>query len=133
MAVVVALGFVPPRWPDWLRLLGIPLVLAGAALAVWAVRTLGSSLTPFPRPRPEGVLVENGPYAIVRHPIYAAGIFFFLGFALLASISATLATVALAGLWYLKARVEERHLAARFPAYEDYRRRVRSRLVPYLI
>ncbi|MDX6399132.1 MAG: hypothetical protein QOJ43_2540 [Gaiellaceae bacterium] len=133
MAVIVALGAVPPRWPDWLRLIGIPVLLAGAALAVWAGRTLGASLTPFPRPREDGALVETGPFAAVRHPIYAAGILLFGGFGLLTSIPATVATVALAALWHFKARVEERHLAERFPAYEDYRRRVRRRIVPYLL
>jgi protein-S-isoprenylcysteine O-methyltransferase Ste14 len=79
------------------------------------------------------VLVETGPFAVVRHPIYAAGILVFAGFGLLTSIPATAATVALAALWHFKARVEERLLAERFPEYEDYRRRVRRRVVPYLI
>jgi protein-S-isoprenylcysteine O-methyltransferase Ste14 len=133
MAGILALGAVPPRWPDWVRVLGIPVILAGAALAVWAGRTMGSSLTPFPRPRADGVLVEDGPYAIVRHPIYAAGTLFFLGFGLFASIPATVGAAALAALWHFKARVEERHLAQRFPGYEDYRRRVRRRILPYLL
>jgi protein-S-isoprenylcysteine O-methyltransferase Ste14 len=133
MTVIVALGAVPPRLPDWLRLVGIPVLLTGAALGVWAGRTLGASLTPFPRPRDDGVLVETGPFAVVRHPIYAAGILVFAGFGLLTSIPATAATVALAALWHFKARVEERLLAERFPEYEDYRRRVRRRVVPYLI
>jgi protein-S-isoprenylcysteine O-methyltransferase Ste14 len=129
MAVILGLGAVPPRWPDWVRVLGIPVALIGAALAVWAGRTMGSSLTPFPRPRADGVLVEDGPFAIVRHPIYAAGTLFFLGFGLVASIPATVGTAALATLWHFKARVEERHLALRFSGYEDYRRRVRRRML----
>jgi protein-S-isoprenylcysteine O-methyltransferase Ste14 len=133
MAVILCLGAVPPIWPDWVRALGIVVTLAGAALGVWAGRTMGSSLTPFPRPRAAGMLIEHGPYAIVRHPIYAAGTLFFLGYGLLASIPATVATAALTALWHFKARVEERHLAQRFPGYEDYRRRVRRRIVPYLI
>ena len=133
MAAIFALGGVPPRWPDALRLLGIAVGLAGAAGFVWAGRTLGSSLTPYPRPKPEGVLVEDGPYRLVRHPIYAAGMLFFLGYGLLTSIPATIATAALALLWHLKAGVEERHLSERFPDYGDYRRRVRRRLIPYLL
>ena len=133
MAVVLVLGVVPPIWPDWVRALGIAVTLAGAALAIWAGRTLGSSLTPFPRPRADGELVERGPYAIVRHPIYAAGTLFFLGYGLLSSIPATVGVAALAALWHFKAQVEERHLAEQFPAYEDYRRRVRWRILPYLV
>lgn len=133
IAAVLALGAAPPRWPGWVQLVGVPLVLAGAAAAVWAGRTLGSSLTAFPRPRPEGELVETGPYRFVRHPIYGAGVLFFLGYGLWASVPATAGVVALAALWWLKAGVEERYLTARFAGYEDYRRRVRRRLLPYLL
>jgi protein-S-isoprenylcysteine O-methyltransferase Ste14 len=132
MLAILALGAVPPRWPGWLQLLGAALCLGGGAVAVWAARTLGRSLTPFPRPRPEGELVETGPYAWVRHPLYGAGLLFFLGYGLLASVPATAAVAALATLWWLKAGVEERYLAAQFPAYEAYRSRVRRRLLPYL-
>ncbi len=129
LAVILALGVLPPRWPDWVRVLGVLYLLAGLAGMVWAGRTLGSSLTPYPRPRQDGVLVEDGPYRFVRHPIYGAGLLVVLGYALLTSIVATAAVPALAVLWWLKSSVEERHLAARFPGYADYRRRVRRRLL----
>ena len=38
----------------------------------------------------------------------------------------------LAVVWGLKARVEEGFLSARYPAYTDYRRRTRYRLVPFV-
>jgi protein-S-isoprenylcysteine O-methyltransferase Ste14 len=129
MAVILALGVLPPRWPDWVRVLGIPILLAGVAVFVWAGRTLGSSFTAYPRPRPEGVLVEHGPYRFVRHPVYGAGLLVLLGYGLLTSVVATAAVPAMAVLWWLKSSVEERHLAERFPEYADYRRRVRRRLL----
>ena len=129
MTVILALGVLPPRWPDWLRVLGIPILLAGVAVFVWAGRTLGSSFTAYPRPRPEGVLVEQGPYRFVRHPVYGAGLLVLLGYGLFTSVVATAAVPAIAVLWWLKASVEERHLAARFPGYADYRRRVRRRIL----
>ena len=128
MAVILALGVLPPRWPEWVRVLGVLLLLAGIAVFVWAARTLGGSFTAYPRPRPEGVLVEDGPYRFVRHPVYSAGVLVLLGYGLLTSVVATAAVPAIAVLWWLKSRVEERHLAARFPAYADYRRRVRRRI-----
>ena len=128
MAVIVALGAVPPRWPGWVQLLGVALMLAGAAFAVVAGRTLGSSLTPYPRPRPEGELVQDGPFRLVRHPIYAGGLGFFIGYGLLTSVAATVGALALGVLWWFKAGLEERFLAERFPAYAEYRRRVRRRL-----
>lgn len=132
IAAILALGLVGPRWPGWAQAIGAALVPAGLALGVWAGRTLGSSLTPFPRPRYRGELVEDGPYRYVRHPIYTGGLGLFVGYGLVTSIAATVATVALGALWWGKSTVEERHLAARFPGYGDYRRRVPGRLLPFL-
>ncbi len=92
--------------------------------AIWAGRTLGAALTPYPLPNEEATLVERGPYGLVRHPIYVAGLLVFLGYGLLASVPATAAVALLAVLWHFKAGVEERHLSERFPGYADYRRRV---------
>ena len=128
MVVILALGVLPPRWPEWVRVLGVLLLLAGVAVFVWAARTLGGSFTAYPRPRPEGTLVECGPYRFVRHPVYSAGVLVLLGYGLMTSVVATAAVPAITVLWWLKSRVEERHLAARFPAYADYRRRVRRRI-----
>ena len=128
MAVVVALGFWPGDWPGWLRVLGLVVAVLGAAGFVWSTRTLGDSLTPYPKPRDDGVLVQTGPYRLVRHPIYAAGTLVFLGAALAASIPATIAALLLPVLWWFKAGAEERFLGERFPEYADYRRRVPRRL-----
>lgn len=125
MVVFVVLVFLPPYWPRGLGLVGAPLAVVGALGFVWSARALGKSLTPYPRPRQEGTLVERGPYRFVRHPIYAAGLLFFLGIGLASSLPATLGALALGALWWRKAAVEEAHLAARFPEYEDYRNRVR--------
>ncbi len=132
IAAVLAAGVVGPRWPDAFRGAGIPLALAGLGVAVWAGRALGSSLTPFPRPLRDGELVTGGPYAFARHPIYGGGLGLFLGYGLVVSVPATALALALGALWWRKAGVEERHLAARFPGYEAYRRRVRGRLLPFL-
>ena len=125
MAVILALGAFPPVWPDWVRIAGFPLILGGVGFAIWAGRTLGSALTPYPLPSEEATLVERGPYGIVRHPIYGAGLLVFLGYGFLASVPATAAVAPLAVLWHFKAGVEERHLRARYPGYADYARRVR--------
>lgn len=128
MAVVVALGFWPGDWPTWLRVAGLGLLAVGVAGFVWSARALGDSLTPYPRPRDDAVLVQTGPYRLVRHPIYAAGTLVFLGGALAASVPATAVALLLPVLWWFKAGVEERLLAERFPEYGDYRRRVPRRL-----
>jgi len=136
LATILALGLLAPGWPDgarwWLKGVGVLLVFGGAFLIVLASRALGSGLTPFPKPAEGGGLVDDGPYAVVRHPIYTGGILFAAGMALALSPWALVGTTALAVVWALKARVEERFLAERYPAYADYRRRTRYRLIPYV-
>jgi protein-S-isoprenylcysteine O-methyltransferase Ste14 len=123
--IVVVLVFLPPYWPRQLAFVGIPLAVVGALGFIWAARTLGKSLTPYPRPRESGELVLRGPYRFVRHPIYVSGFLFFLGVGFSSSLPATIGALALGALWWRKAAVEEAHLLARFPEYEDYRSRVR--------
>ena len=136
VALIVVLGVAGPAWPSaahWpLKVLGIVLAVSGAVVGVVAARALGSGFTPFPRPRDPGRLVDTGPYAVVRHPVYTAGILLFGGISLALSPWALVGTAALAVLWGLKSRVEERFLADRYPAYAEYRARTRYRLVPFV-
>jgi protein-S-isoprenylcysteine O-methyltransferase Ste14 len=136
MGLVVAAGFAPPHWAaeahDALSLAGAILALGGGATAVWASRRLGPSFTPFPRPLETGELVDSGPYRLVRHPVYSAGLMLFLGYSLYSSLPALAGTGVLAVVWGLKARVEERFLRARYPEYGAYAARVRYRLLPFL-
>jgi len=136
MVAILVLGVAGPGWPDgarwWLKGAGALLLFGGAVLFVRAARSLGSELTPFPRPAAGAELVETGPYVIVRHPIYSAGILVFSGISLALSPWALAATAALTLIWALKARVEERFLVARFPGYGDYCARTRYRLVPFV-
>lgn len=123
-------------WPDvdstWRSALGALLFLAGTLVVILAARALGSSMTPFPRPARAGHLVDEGPYAFVRHPIYSGGILVFGGIPLALSPWALVGAGVLALVWALKAGVEERFLANRYPAYAEYSARVRFRLVPFV-
>lgn len=136
MAVVVGLGFVPPRWPDGvhgaLSAVGAALAVTGAGIAVWASRLLGRGFTAFPKPLEAGELVRSGPYRVVRHPVYSGGLLFFVGYSLYASVPALAATAVLGVVWALKARVEERFLRERYSGYADYAAGVAARLVPFV-
>jgi protein-S-isoprenylcysteine O-methyltransferase Ste14 len=130
------LGVAGPGWPDsvrwWLKGVGVLLVFAGAFLIAMAARALGAGLTPFPSPAEGADLVEDGPYAVVRHPLYSGGILLFAGISFALSPWALVGTAALALLWALKLRVEEHFLLARYPSYGDYRLRVCYRLIPFV-
>jgi protein-S-isoprenylcysteine O-methyltransferase Ste14 len=134
MAAVVAAGLIGQAWPDAvarpLAVAGAVLALAGGILAVAAARALGDGLTPFPRPSHGARIVERGPYRVVRHPIYAAGGLFLVGFSLAFSPVALVLTAVLLVVWGFKARVEERFLLEALPGYGAYMERTRYRLVP---
>jgi protein-S-isoprenylcysteine O-methyltransferase Ste14 len=108
---------------DGVTSLGFAVAALGFALAVWAAVTMGQSLSPFPRPPRGAELIDRGPYRVLRHPIYVGGALFFAGLSLVFSVYGLGLTAVLALFWLAKARLEERHLVARFPAYDDYRRR----------
>jgi protein-S-isoprenylcysteine O-methyltransferase Ste14 len=136
LAAILVLGVAGAGWPDaahwWLKGVGAVLVLSGAFVIAKAGRALGSGFTPFPKPAEGGELVESGPYAVIRHPVYSGGILFAAGISLALSPWALAATAALVLVWALKARVEERFLGARYPGYAEYCSRTRYRLVPYV-
>ncbi|MGH2579355.1 MAG: methyltransferase family protein [Actinomycetota bacterium] len=130
---IPALG---PRGEGWaLAQLGLGVVIVLAGIAGWAlfvagVVGLGNSLTPFPKPSERSTLRVDGVYRLVRHPIYGGSMLVAIGWSLISSLLALLATAFLAALFELKARHEESMLVVRFPEYAAYRRRVRWRFVP---
>jgi protein-S-isoprenylcysteine O-methyltransferase Ste14 len=136
IAAIIAVGLLAPGWPDgarwWVKGAGVALLLAGALVLVSAGRALGSGFTPFPKPAEGGALVEEGPYAFVRHPVYSGGLLVAAGISLALSPWSLLLAAALAVVWALKASVEERFLTARYPGYADYCSRTRYRLVPFV-
>ena len=136
MAAILVLGLLGPGWPDaarwWLKGIALVLLIAGVLVVASAARALGAGLTPYPRPSRQGALVAEGPYAVVRHPIYSGGILVFTAIALALSPAALVPAALLAVTWALKSRVEERFLIERYPGYTDYCSRTRYRLVPFV-
>ena len=81
----------------------------------------------------EGNLVTTGPYAYLRHPIYAAIIYFIWAGALdhLSWRVVSWAELITAGA-FTRMHLEERFLIRKYPAYRDYKRRVK-RIVPFVL
>ena len=124
------------RWPDsaapFLEAFGLVLVGAGFMLSLAAITELRRNLSPLPAPKPAATLVTSGPYRLVRHPIYGGLALFALGWSLAFGGWVSLASAAaLAVVLERKAVREELLLLARFPDYQEYRRRTR-RFLPYL-
>ena len=106
-------------------------VQAGAVLLMIAARiTFGRRSFHAAANPTEGGLVTTGPYAYVRHPIYAAVIYFTWAAALdhRSPLTVACALVVSAGA-FIRMLLEERMLTDRYPQYRDYRKRVK-RMVP---
>ena len=112
---------------------GLAVAVLGVALFVWAKQTLGRHYSPcFDSFVPSG-LVTSGPYAFVRHPMYAGALLIFLGIPLLLGSPLGLLAVPLfTGLLALRTVWEEEVLRAGLPGYAAYAARVRHRFVPGL-
>ena len=100
----------------------------------WARIALGKLWSANVRIKAEHRVIDTGPYALVRHPIYTGIIL--AGFAtavirgtVVGLLGATLMTVS----WYIKAKAEERFLREELghEAYDAYARRV-PMLMPFL-
>jgi protein-S-isoprenylcysteine O-methyltransferase Ste14 len=78
-------------------------------------------------------VVSTGPYAIVRHPMYAGAILVLLGAPLaLGSWWGLLLIPIFIGGFMLRLLDEERYLREHLPGYAEYMRTVRYRLLPHI-
>ena len=119
--------------PLWLQTLAMIVYAAGYAFALWAMREnrFFSSVVRIQSDRGQYV-VSSGPYAVIRHPGYLAGILIIAasGPALGSWVAgAVLAVFSLPFLLY-RTITEDRILQAELKGYRGYAERVRWRLVP---
>jgi len=78
-------------------------------------------------------VISTGPYAIVRHPMYASASLYLIGTPLaLGSYWAFLPLLAMMPFLIWRLFDEERLLATELPGYTEYQQRVRHRLVPFV-
>lgn len=115
----------PWRLPESMRLYpgaGWPLLGAGVAISVWAVRT--ASDVDLEQP---STLLSNGPYAISRNPMYVGWTLLYLGGALIARNAWMVASLPLVGgIIHREVLREEHALQGAFGVeYSRYRKLVR--------
>ena len=78
-------------------------------------------------------VISTGPYAIVRHPMYASASLYLLGTPLaLGSYWGLVPIAAMMPFLIWRLFDEERFLARNLPGYTEYQKRVRYRLVPFV-
>ena len=152
-ALIILIGMalcIPPFYFGWIPLFHVPsnaalalgviglvLYLAGFAFVLWARRTLGKnwglSTSQQVKLLDDHQLIQSGPYAFVRHPMYFGAWVLFLGLTLLYPVWAVFilflsALIAFSG----RARREESALEERFGnAWLEYKKRTRF-LIPFI-
>jgi protein-S-isoprenylcysteine O-methyltransferase Ste14 len=132
LLVVPALDhrFACSHMPPYVALAGDVLVMLGwvAIFFVFRENSFSSATIEL---APEQKVISTGPYAWVRHPMYAGGLVMLLGMPLaLGSWWGVLVFVAIIPVLIWRLLDEEKFLARNLPGYVEYQSRVRYRLLP---
>jgi protein-S-isoprenylcysteine O-methyltransferase Ste14 len=125
----------PQRMQLPLFAIGISLILLGSLLRRYCFRTLGEYFTGDVRATAEQRVIDTGPYRLVRHPSYTAGMMMFAGIGLALGnwVSFALITAGAITTYVYRVSVEERALIATIgEPYRNYMKE-RKRFIPYVV
>jgi protein-S-isoprenylcysteine O-methyltransferase Ste14 len=120
--------------PDWLQILG-GIGVATALSFVYRVFEENTFLERLVRAQKERSqrVISTGPYAVIRHPFYAAVLFFCVSTSFMLGSWVGLGGVLILGACLaVRVAMEDRQLRVKLEGYADYARRVPYRLVPGL-
>src|SRR5579872_6511885 len=116
-------------------LFGVLLACAGVIFAIWARITLGSNWSgTVVTIKKDHELVQSGPYAYVRHPIYSGFLAAALGTAItITTLSAFIAVILMLIAFLIRVRREESMMIGQFPdEYPKYKKRTKM-LIPFIL
>ena len=117
----------------FLTAFSIVLLLAGFVILGLSALALGKSLTAHPIPGKNAVLVTDGLYRFVKHPIYSGLLLVAVGLTIAGGFFPhALFLIALTFLLNYKASFEEALLAKSYAGYAEYSKKT-GRFVPRLI
>jgi protein-S-isoprenylcysteine O-methyltransferase Ste14 len=117
----------------WMAPAGAAIVTAGLVCAAWARLAIGANWSGTVTVKQEHVLIDTGPYALARHPIYTGLLTALAGTAIERdNWAGVLALVLVTAAFLRKMRTEERFMTDTFgDRYLAYKRRTKA-LVPYV-
>lgn len=108
---------------DYLNDIGLVAFVLGLVILSMAIYGLRKSLSPFPSPRKNAVLIQHGIFKYIRHPIYTSLLLCTFGWPLYSnSIFRMIIFTALALLFQIKSNFEESLLMNRFKDYQQYKK-----------
>jgi protein-S-isoprenylcysteine O-methyltransferase Ste14 len=123
------------RW----SIVPLPVVIAGDALVavgfyfiflVYRENTFTSATIEVAK---DQKVISTGPYALVRHPMYASAFLYLVGTPLaLGSYWGLLALLFMMSVLIWRLFDEEKFLAENLPGYTEYQKQVQHRMVPYV-
>jgi protein-S-isoprenylcysteine O-methyltransferase Ste14 len=118
--------------PLWLELLSLALVFGGYLFVFWVLK-VNSFASRTIQVEVGQKVISDGPYGIVRHPMYSGSLLIFLAVPLaLGSYFAWPVFALLVPVYVLRLLNEEKVLRQELPGYSAYCERTRFRLVPYV-
>lgn len=125
----------PPGARVLLYAVGVAMIFLGSLLRRYCWRTLGEYFTGDVRARADQPVIRTGPYRLVRHPSYTAGMMMNIGIGLALGswLSFALLTIATIATYLYRVRVEERALLNTIgEPYRSYMKETK-RFVPYIV
>jgi protein-S-isoprenylcysteine O-methyltransferase Ste14 len=118
--------------PAWVSVVGNAIIVCSYLAIFWVIRTNSWAASSI-RVETGQKVVDTGPYAYLRHPMYAAAIWLFVGIPLaLGSWWSVALLIPFLPVLLWRLLDEERILVRDLPGYTEYMRRVKYRLVPHL-
>ncbi len=113
------------RWSNTLQIIGIVLLLGGLTLHCWSREHLRQFYAERVEIQPEHQLIDSGPYAYARHPMFTSYFMLVVGF-LLVNPSLITLLIAIYAFWDFPraAKQSETLLSEKLPGYTEYMERV---------
>jgi protein-S-isoprenylcysteine O-methyltransferase Ste14 len=112
--------------------LGLLIFLVGWWICYLALRE-NAFAAPVVKHEGRQTVVDSGVYGLVRHPMYAGGMLYVVGMCLwLESYASAIVALVPTAVIVTRISLEERFLRRELSGYDEYARRVRYRLIPFI-
>jgi protein-S-isoprenylcysteine O-methyltransferase Ste14 len=122
--------------PTWARALAVATGLSGVWLMRWTLITLGKNYSMSLHIKETQKLVDFGPYAWVRHPMYTCLliVFFSITFVTANALASLGGLISIFSVMILRTKLEEQMMFEHFgKGYTQYCERTPYRYIPYIM